>query len=322
MPFRAVKLTGDTGNLNITGISLIAPTGQTTATSLAVDLKGYPNLQTFSSVNNGLEQIKGYSGLTKLTSLICRDAVLTQTSLESFANNTALTTFELNSISGSKTNANLTGNLPDFSKNTLLKFLVIVGTNYTATSLNFSVNTALTYLALFNNSLACPFPTLPPTLTVLDISRNNFTGTIPSLSHLTNVTYLGIGVNYTLTGSLPSLAANTKLLTFYGAFLTGITGDIPSLATNTVLATFNIGYSGGITGFAGGAIPASLSNFNAAACSLTAVAVNAILAAFVAAGRTGAGTINIGTGANAAPTGQGITDKATLVSRGWTVTTN
>jgi len=40
----------------------------------------------------------------------------------------------------------------------------------------------------------------------------------------------------------------------------------------------------------------------------------------VAAGASG-GTLNLA-GTNAAPTGQGITDKATLNSRGWTVTTN
>jgi hypothetical protein len=54
--------------------------------------------------------------------------------------------------------------------------------------------------------------------------------------------------------------------------------------------------------------------------------VNAILAAFVAAGRvktaTNTCTLNLGGTGNAAPTGQGITDKQTLQARGWTVTTN
>jgi len=40
----------------------------------------------------------------------------------------------------------------------------------------------------------------------------------------------------------------------------------------------------------------------------------------VAAGASG-GTLLLG-GSNAAPTGQGITDKATLSSRGWTVVTS
>lgn len=32
--------------------------------------------------------------------------------------------------------------------------------------------------------------------------------------------------------------------------------------------------------------------------------------------------INLSGGTNAAPTGQGLTDKATLITAGWTVTTN
>lgn len=65
--------------------------------------------------------------------------------------------------------------------------------------------------------------------------------------------------------------------------------------------------------------------------SLPAAAVNAVLAKLAAQGN-GGGVLHIGTDArsdadatknhNAAPTGQGITDVATLRSRGWTVTTN
>jgi hypothetical protein len=84
--------------------------------------------------------------------------------------------------------------------------------------------------------------------------------------------------------------------------------------------------SNGLTGFAtGGSVPSSLGNFQANNNLLTEAAVNAILAAFVAAGRTSArGTciLNLGGTGNAAPTGQGLTDKTTLISSGWTVTTN
>ena len=69
------------------------------------------------------------------------------------------------------------------------------------------------------------------------------------------------------------------------------------------------------------ALPA-ITNFRYATMTSTvsAAVVNAILADCVAAGNSG-GTLQI-SGANmAAPTGQGITDKATLVSRSWTVTT-
>jgi len=55
--------------------------------------------------------------------------------------------------------------------------------------------------------------------------------------------------------------------------------------------------------------------------ALSADTVNVILARAVA--NTGfVGTIQLDGGTNAAPTGQGITDKATLLTRGVTLTTN
>lgn len=51
---------------------------------------------------------------------------------------------------------------------------------------------------------------------------------------------------------------------------------------------------------------------------------NAILAAMVQAFNSGGvvGSIDLSGGTNAAPTGQGIIDKATLIAATWTVTTN
>ncbi len=61
-------------------------------------------------------------------------------------------------------------------------------------------------------------------------------------------------------------------------------------------------------------------NFNGGA--LTAASVNTILARAVANAAYVSGTINCAGGTNLAPTGQGITDKATLIARGVTVLTN
>ncbi len=61
-------------------------------------------------------------------------------------------------------------------------------------------------------------------------------------------------------------------------------------------------------------------NFNG--CALTAVSVNKILARAVANAAYISGTINTAGGTSSAPTGQGITDKATLIARGVTVLTN
>ena len=62
-------------------------------------------------------------------------------------------------------------------------------------------------------------------------------------------------------------------------------------------------------------------SFNGSGCALNAASVNSVLARAVASGIT-TGTFNLTGGTNAAPTGQGITDKAALITAGVTVTTN
>lgn len=59
-------------------------------------------------------------------------------------------------------------------------------------------------------------------------------------------------------------------------------------------------------------------NYNCS--SFTSAVVNSILADMVASGQSGLGIVL--TGDCAAPTGQGLTDKSTLISNGWSVTTN
>lgn len=56
--------------------------------------------------------------------------------------------------------------------------------------------------------------------------------------------------------------------------------------------------------------------------ALTAASVNAVLAVCVAAAGFTSGGVNLSGGTSHAPTGQGITDKATLIARGVTVATN
>jgi hypothetical protein len=89
-----------------------------------------------------------------------------------------------------------------------------------------------------------------------------------------------------------------------------------------VLTTFHC-YSNQLTGWTGGTVPIALGDFQAQNNLLTQAAVDAILAAFVAAGRnSGTRTLNLGGTGNATPSATGLANKATLVSRGWTVTTN
>jgi len=157
-------------------------------------------------------------------------------------------------------------------------------------------------------------------LTLFECNGNQLTGSIPSLTANTALLTFKCDTNQ-LTGSIPSLTANTALTTFY-CYNNQLTGSIPSLYANTALTAF---YCNGnqLTGFAGGSVSATLGDFNANVNSLTQSAVDAILAAFVAANKTtGTRVLNLGGTGNATPSAAGLADKATLVTRGWTVTTN
>lgn len=135
-------------------------------------------------------------------------------------------------------------------------------------------------------------------LTTLQIHNNLFSGACPTFSACTNLTALKVNNNNNMSGPLPDLSANTALITAY----------------------FN---SNKFTGWTGGTVSATLGDFRADANLLTQAAVDAILAAFVAANRTtGTRILNLGGTGNAAPSAAGVTDKNTLISRGWTVTTN
>jgi len=69
-------------------------------------------------------------------------------------------------------------------------------------------------------------------------------------------------------------------------------------------------------------VPLNTKNFTASGCALSAASVNHILARHVANAAYVSGTVTLNGGTNAAPTGQGITDKTTLQGRGVTVLTN
>ena len=111
-------------------------------------------------------------------------------------------------------------------------------------------------------------------------------------------------------GNITSFSFNSKSL--YGQL------DLSS-CVNLVSPRFD---NNQFSGFSG-TVSATLANLNLANNMLTSTAVNNVLAALEAAGRTSAsGTCIVDLRSNSAPTGQGITDKATLQSRGWTVYTD
>lgn len=135
----------------------------------------------------------------------------------------------------------------------------------------------------------------------------------------------GNGCFGAVTGSLPSFATCTQLQLFQIDNST-FTGTIPDFSPCTALTSWSAsGHT--FTGVTAGsfATQASLATLNLFFGNLTSAAVNQVLADCVASlslpGRVTC-TVSLNGLTNGAPTGAGVTNKATLQAAGWTVTTN
>lgn len=220
--------------------------------------------------------------------------------------------------------ANRVGGILDISSFPNLNELDIRNTNITSIR-GFQVLSKLSNLQLSNNEFTQQFLDLSRNtdLQVVSLAINNFTGSIPS-NLPPQLKSLNCSDNL-LTGSIPSLPPSIELfncLNQHGEIK--ITGNIPNLSNLTNLKTFNCNsnqVSGVVSGFA---VSNTVSNFSVRVNSLTSSVVDAILLAFVTAGRQGNtdDVLNLGGTGNAAPTSVGLDAKATLISRNWSVTTN
>lgn len=187
----------------------------------------------------------------------------------------------------------------------------------------FEVLTKLYNLQLANNEFTQPFLDLSrnTNLQTVSLAVNNFTGSVPT--NLPQLRTLNCSQNY-LTGPMISLPTSLESFNCSNQLgTTKISGDIPDLSNLTSLQSFNCN-SNQLSGvYEPFIVSNTVSNFAASNNSLTSSAVNKILAALVAAGRQGntGDIVNIGGGNNSAPTGQGLIDKATLISRSWSVIT-
>jgi Leucine-rich repeat (LRR) protein len=182
--------------------------------------------------------------------------------------------------------------------------------------------TNLQSFACYTNQLSGPIPNLSAFTNLQEFTcgTNELTGPIPSLTGLTNLQTFRCNQNQ-LTGFIPSLSGLTNLQDF-SCFSNQISGSIPSLSGLNNLEIFHC-YTNQITGFDYNPVGSNLGNFLAQNNQLTSNSVNDILRVFVVANKNiGTRILNLGGVGNGAPFGQGITDKATLISRGWTVTTN
>jgi len=159
--------------------------------------------------------------------------------------------------------------------------------------------------------------------TTVNIASLSLSGTLPSFAVCTMLTAFACYTN-SFSGTLPSFAACTDLNTFQ-CYANSFSGTLPSFAACTKL-TFFSAHDNQFSNVVAGSLATqkSLATANLAVNALPAAAVNQILADFVVSlgigGRVTC-TVNTSGGTNAAPTGQGILDKATLIAAGWTVTT-
>lgn len=150
---------------------------------------------------------------------------------------------------------------------------------------------------------------------------NGLSGLIGDLSACTSLRFFYFQSN-NITGSIAHLASSTNTEALQAAF-NSLTGNIPNLSAMTLLTTISI-ESNRFTGWDGGTIPATLGTIRFNGNRLSSAAVNSVLAAVRAAGKTsGTRSLNLAGLRMGTPTGQGLVDKDYLINvMGWTVTTN
>ena len=200
--------------------------------------------------------------------------------------------------------------------------------SFSGTLPSFAACTGLTRFYCYDNSFSGTLPSFAACtgLTSFYCYVNSFSGTLPSFAACTGLTYFNCYDN-SFSGTLPSFAACTGL-TYFNCYDNSFSGTLPSFAACTGLTYFNC-YVNSFSGYeAGGfATQINLATVDMRTNAITAAAdINAILADL----RTSSGlanrvacTVKLEGGTNAAPTGQGITDKTFLNAiEGWTVTTN
>jgi len=294
------------------------------------------SLQTFRCEENQLTgSIPQFDNLSALTDFTCNDNQLTGVIPKVFSNGLARFYCHNNKLAGTIPNVGylsefncsnnqLTGSIPNVAY--LNEF------NCSNNQLSGSIPSfsepyyPLGFFDCSNNQLTGSIPSLYNIyyIETFYCNNNRLTGVIPSFSNSANYHALKRFncSNNQLTGFITNLSDKTNLKSFDCQF-NQLSGSIPSLNANSQVEDFYCN-NNRLTGFGGGSVSNTLGNFQAQNNFLTSGVVNSILSSFVSANRaTGTRILNLGGAGNAAPVGQGITDKAFLISPlGWTVTTN
>ena len=278
------------------------------------DLSRAYSLQSYDVSSNQLSgSILSLDGIYKLEYFDCSSNHLTG-SIPSLTSGILLRHFDVN-------NNKLTGNIPNLASSSLLSYLDISFNNCSGDIPSLSNNTQLTYVDLYQNQLSGSIPDLS-NLTLLeffDCGRNNLTGSIPNLDNNVLLQQFSCQDN-DLSGSIPSLTNNTALFAF-DASDNYLTGSIPYLG-NTSLQVISVA-NNQLTGYVSGSVPSSLTVFLAQINQLSQPAVDGILEDLDNAGATGPSAFALlNGGTNSTPSATGLTYKANLQAKGWTVLTN
>lgn len=159
---------------------------------------------------------------------------------------------------------------------------------------------------------------MPPNIEEIQIQFNSIDQPIPNdtLAEFTALRIIATSGNSNMGGSFPTFSTSIEQIDFGGS---GMSGDLPSLTSYTNLNKLWLYFNNfGVP--SGWAVPQTLTSVILYNNSFIATEVNRALVAFDNAGASN-GSLNLG-GTNAAPTGSGITAKNSLISKGWSVTTN
>lgn len=315
MASRAINLNASSGNASVTSINCGT---SVPALGGTVSLFQFPNLTSFKCNNNEITALGGVSGLNQLTTLEYGGNRITGT-IAPLPPNLVNFNCSNNPSSSPAEPRTMTGSLPALPSS-LQRFFC---TNHNITGAIPTLPVGILTFHVNLNNLTGAIPNLSSCTQLVNFrcERNQLSGTIPSLP--ASISSFDCSTNTAINGTLPNLSTCTSL-TRFACMATGVSGDIPDLSRNTSLEFFYAS-STQLSGFAaGGGVPRSLGTFEASGCRLTKSAIDAILAAFVAANKTtGTRVLNLAGVGNSSPTG-GVnnTDRATLVSRGWTVSVN
>ena len=310
-----------------------------------IDISSYTNLNSFTCVSNDIISFQGFADCPNLTNVFLTDNKIAgnfNTVFPNFSNRSNMVTFGIRSNK-------ITGTIPSLSGLSNLVYFGVQDNQFTGTIPSLSGLTELDQFWCYYNYLTGSIPSLQgliklryfycseqlgttkltgsipslstnTALAIFSCTGNQLTGSIPSLSGLNNLRNFYCNENQ-LTGTIPSLSGLNNLQDFRCSN-NQLTGSIPALNGLSALQTFRC-FNNQLINYAGGSVPHTLGHFEAYNNQLNQSSVDAILSALVAANRTtGTRILNLGGTGNAAPTGQGLTDKATLISRGWSVTTN